>query len=125
MQPASRPIILALCALAAAWLPAAASAEKLATLERGQWYCEMPGDASGPAGLELKQENFRILSASRYKTSEGSGIYLRQGKHVLMTSGPRKGDRYQLVAERIVQKLDSNGNLTPLRCVQHNSDQRL
>ena len=122
MRPTLKPIVLTLLALGTTWLPTTASAEKLNTLKRGNWYCEMPGDASGPVGVVDDTEDFKILSASRYKVSEGTGTYLRQGKHVLMTSGPRRGDRYQLASSRIVRKLDKQGNLTALRCLRHSSE---
>lgn len=119
MPSPSKPTLLALLALTAALAPTTASAEMLGTLDRGEWYCELPGDASGPSGINKEEENFSILNASRYSTSGGTGTYLRRGKNVMMTSGPRKGDRYWLSSSRIVRKLDKDGNLTPLRCLRH------
>src|SRR5690606_18098784 len=68
--------ILAIAAAVAAIVTPAASAwaqAPIATIERGSYVCELPGDASGRAGREQPAENFSILSASRYSSAQGSG----------------------------------------------------
>jgi hypothetical protein len=107
---------LALALVAFAALPAVAQG-RIGTLERGRYVCELPGDATGRAGVEQEDENFAIASASRYNSPQGSGTYLRRGDVLEMTSGPRNGDRYQVVSERFVRKMD-NGSPGRLRCVR-------
>lgn len=96
--------------------PAGAQGQ-VSTLERGSYVCELPGDAAGRAGLEQKDENFTIASASRYSAPQGSGTYLRRGDTLEMTSGPRLGDKYQIYSERFLRKMEGD---TPsrLRCVR-------
>jgi len=107
---------LVLAAPAFAALPAAAQG-KIGTLERGQYVCELPGDAAGRAGVEQEGENFTISSASRYTAPDGSGTYLRRGNVLEMTSGARNGARYQVVSERFLRKLE-DGTPGRLRCVK-------
>ncbi|RKF23205.1 elongation factor P [Altericroceibacterium spongiae] len=116
-------VILAFAVLS---LPGTAFAEKLGTLPRGKWHCELPGDVAGTFTIKQEEENFIILSASRYQGAEGKiGTYLRRGKQILMTSGPKKGQRYHLRSARIVRKLKNDGTPGPLRCVHLTSDRPL
>ena len=107
---------LALAALAFAALPALAQGE-IGTLERGAYVCELPGDATGRAGVEQPEANFAITSASRYTSPQGSGTYLRRGNVLEMTSGPRNGERYQVISSKFLRKLE-NGDPGRLRCVR-------
>lgn len=107
---------LGLAVLAFAADPALAQ-RQIGTLERGAYVCELPGDATARAGIEQEQENFTIASASRYSSQAGSGTYLRRGDVVEMTSGPRTGERYQVVSERFLRKMD-DGRPGRLRCVR-------
>ena len=97
--------------------PAFAQA-KIDTLDRGDYVCELPGDASGRAGVEQAQAGFTILSASRYSSPQGNGTYLRQGDRVAMTSGPRNGESYRLRGRNFLRKLDADGQPTRLRCLR-------
>lgn len=85
----------------------------LGTLERGLYRCEAPGDAAGPAGIPREEEDFEVLSSSRYKAFDGRGVYLRKGDLVTLTSGPRKGLQYRLITEQYLLKL---GDPEGLRC---------
>ena len=96
----------------------AAAQEKIDTLDRGAYICELPGDASGRAGVEQALAGFNILSASRYSAPQGSGTYLRQGDRVAMTSGPRNGETYRVRGRNFLRKLDANGQPTRLRCLR-------
>jgi len=91
---------------------------EIGTIERGQYVCELPGDARGAAGIEQPEENFRIQSASRYSSPQGTGTYLRRGDIVSMTSGPRNGDAYAVVGRNFLRKLDANGEPGRLRCIR-------
>lgn len=94
------------------------SGGRLTTLERGDYVCERPGDAAIGRGVPMSDENFTIANASTYITPEGGGTYLRVGKMVTMTSGPRKGDRYKVRTERFLRKLGEDGAPTGLRCIR-------
>jgi len=117
----ARAFLHALAALALAMLaftafPAAAQG-RIGTLAHGAYICELPGDAAGHAGIEQADSNFTIASASRYNSPQGPGTYLRRGDVVEMTSGPRNGERYQLVSENFLRKLE-DGRPGRLRCVR-------
>ncbi len=109
---------LALLPLAWIALSAPALAQgQIGTLERGQYVCELPGDAGGDVGIEQPQENFRIASASRYVAEDGNGTYLRRGDVVTMTSGPRNGVQYKVISEGFLRKME-NGEPGRLRCIR-------
>ncbi len=97
-------------------MPALAQGQ-IATVERGQYVCELPGDAAGSVGIEQPQESFRITSASRYVAPEGSGTYLRRGDVVTMTSGPRNGTVYAVISDGYLRKME-NGEPRRLRCIR-------
>ena len=112
-----RPAIL-LATIALATLPSVATAQgRIGTVERGAYICELPGTASGAAGIEQPQENFRIVNSSRYEVADGSGTYLRRGDILTMTSGPRAGDSYQVMSDTFFRKIE-NGEPGRLRCVR-------
>jgi hypothetical protein len=97
-------------------LPSPATAQgKIGTIERGQYICELPDDSGTQAGIEQPEENFRIASASRYRSPQGSGTYLRRGDIVTMSSGPRNGDQYLVITPSFLRKLE-NGEPGRLRC---------
>jgi hypothetical protein len=89
---------------------AAAPGGRLATL--------LPGDATGPSGRPVSEETFAIRNASTYVAAEGAGSYLLTGDRLVMTSGPRRGDRYRRVSNNFLRKLDAAGAETGLRCVR-------
>lgn len=86
----------------------------ISTVERGAYVCELPGDASGPAGVEQPDKRFTIESASRYSSPQGAGTYLRRGDTLSFTSGPREGESYA-VQGRFLRLLE-NGKPSRLRC---------
>jgi hypothetical protein len=90
----------------------------IGTIARGNYVCELPGNAAGAAGIAQPGESFSIESASRYSTAEGTGTYLRTGNRLQMTSGPRNGDAYQVINREFLRKLDQQGQPTSLRCVR-------
>lgn len=105
-------------ALAAGQAVPAAANDRIGTMARGDYICELPGDAAGKAGHPQPSENFTIESASRYSSPQGVGTYLMRGKELVMTSGPRHGDRYIEVRNGFLRKLDAQGEPTRLRCVR-------
>lgn len=104
-------------ALAMAFTAPAAAQGQIGTVERGQYICELPGDAGGEVGIEQPEENFRIASASRYITNEGGGTYLRRGDVVTMTSGPRNGVQYAVISSGFLRKMEG-GQPGRLRCLR-------
>jgi hypothetical protein len=99
-------------------LPAAAPAQgPIGTADRGPYVCELPGDAASPAGIPQPQFNFAIENSSRYSTGNGQGTYLRRGDLLQMTSGPRKGEAYQVVRPGFLRQLGPDGRPGRLRCV--------
>ena len=109
-------VLFSIAALGAA-SPALAEG-RIGTLAPGAFICELPGDAAGPAGLEQPEENFAILSGSRYRTAKGSGTYLLSRDKLQMTSGPKKGNSYLVESSALLKKFDRNGSATRLRCVR-------
>ena len=103
---------MALSLILAASVPAT-GVGALGTLERGLYRCEAPGDAAGAAGIAREEEDFEVISSSRYIVPGGRGVYLRKGDLVTMTSGPRKGAQYRLKTEKYLLKLD---DAESLRC---------
>ena len=97
---------------------AAAPGGPIDTIHRGEYHCELPGDATGPAGYPLPDEGFEILSGSSYMTAKGGGAYLLTGDLLVMTSGPKRGQRYNRLSSNFLRKLAPDGTETTLRCVR-------
>ncbi|WP_305095889.1 elongation factor P [Croceibacterium aestuarii] len=108
--------ILPLIALLTA-APVAASGP-VETATRGSYSCEMPGTAAGAAGVRVPSKDFRISSASRYKSAQGNGVYLRKGDVIRFTSGPRSGETYLVVGDNFLRALGADGKSTRLRCIR-------
>lgn len=96
----------------------AAPGGRLGTLEQGAYLCELPGDATGPAGLRRPAEDFRIANASSYQTVAGRGSYLLTGQIAVMTSGPKRGERFRREGSGFLRKIAADGTVGPLRCVR-------
>ncbi|HEY7808116.1 MAG TPA: elongation factor P [Croceibacterium sp.] len=107
--------------IAAALLGAVASLAsaqgQIDTVARGAYACELPGDADVGPGRPLVERNFVVETGSRYSTAHGGGAYLRRGDVVEMTSGPRKGEKYQVMRPGFLRLLGSDGRPGRLRCV--------
>lgn len=104
--------ILALSLVLAA--PVAAEGP-IGTIERGRYVCELPSDIPGEVAQEQPEENFEIAGASRYRSPQGGGTYLRRGDRVVMSSGPRNGVEYAVISPSMVRKVE-NGQPGRLRC---------
>lgn len=90
----------------------------IATLQVGDYACELPGDAAGPAGIRQPQHDFAVINATSYVTIAGRGTYLVTGDLVQMTSGPKKGERFIKLSANFLRALDASGKQTTLRCVR-------
>lgn len=108
-----RKLAFALIALPLA-APSAAEGP-ISTIERGRYVCELPADVPGEVALEQPDEGFEIAGASRYRSPQGNGTYLRRGDRVVMTSGPRNGVEYTVISPSMVRKVE-NGHPGRLRC---------
>lgn len=97
---------------------AAPSGGMLGILGHGDWQCALPGDAGGKAFIEMPEENFGIGTASSYNSTAGSGIYLLRGTELVFTRGPKKDQRFRVLGESTVQKLNSDGTLSKLICTR-------
>lgn len=90
----------------------------ISSLQVGDYACELPGDAAGPAGIRQPQHDFAVINATSYVTNSGRGTYLVTGDIVQMTSGPRKGERFIKLSANFLRALDASGKQTTLRCVR-------
>jgi len=96
----------------------AATGGMLGILEHGAWECALPGDADGEAFTPVPAEDFRIGTASSYRTAEGTGIYLLRGGELVFTRGPKKDQRFRLMGENTLQKLNADGSKSRLVCTR-------
>src|SRR5687768_3749498 len=103
-------------ALAAGALSSAAAQGPIGTVAHGAYVCELPGDAGGLAGQVQPDAGFRVESASRYVAPQGSGTYLRRGDTLTMTSGPRQGERYAVLSNGFLRRIEDD-RPGRLRCV--------
>lgn len=93
------------------------------TIHRGDYYCELPGDATTLAGFVVPEEAFTITNGSSYATAQGGGTYLLTGDLLVMTSGPKRGQKYNRLSDNFLRKLAPDGTESTLRCVRrtHNN----
>lgn len=102
----------------------AAPGGRIGTLQRGYYQCEMPGDATGPAGVRLPDEDFSVINASSYETPAGRGSYLFTGDIATMTSGPKQGQRFKRIGSGFLRKIGAADQLDPLRCIRTGANAR-
>lgn len=88
------------------------------TIHRGAYVCSLPGDATGPAGFPQPDEGFEVFSGSSYGTPEGRGAYLLTGDTLVMTSGPKRGQKFNRLSANFLRKLAPDGTESALRCVR-------
>ena len=91
---------------------------ELGTMPAGDYLCELPGDATGPAGLRVPDEDFTVVTASSYRAGGAMGSYLLAGDDLTMTGGPHRGKRYRRVSQGFVRLLGGDGQPGDLRCVR-------
>lgn len=107
-----------LSACASDGAPPPVSGGRIGTLALGRYVCEMPGDASGPAGKPIIEFEFRVVNASSYKAGGIRGSYLYTGDHVIMTGGKLKGLRLHRISEGFLRQIAENGSDGEMRCVR-------
>ena len=118
MKRRSIPTILVAMLIAA---PAAAvPGGEIDTLTIGSYTCELPGDALGPRGEHVPAADFAIVFGSSYRANGVRGTYLLTGDQVVMTSGPRKGERYRRLTQGFLRRQNADGSDGELRCVISN-----
>jgi hypothetical protein len=109
---------LVLLTLAMLTSPAAAvPGGEIDTLTIGRYTCELPGDALGPRGEHVPDADFAIVFGSSYRAKGVRGTYLLTGDQIVMTSGPRMGERYHRLTQGFLRKQNADGSDGDLRCV--------
>lgn len=98
--------------------PGAPTSGVLGILRHGNWQCALPGDAGGEAFREVPEEAFRIGTASSYESPGGNGIYLLRGTEVVFTRGPKQNQRFRVLGENSLQKLNADGSPSKLICTR-------
>lgn len=91
---------------------------QIATLQHGTYVCELPGDATGPAGLRRPDRDFTVINTSSYLVDGQRGTYLLTGDLVTFTSGPRRGEKLTRLSANFLRELRPDGTPGPLRCVR-------
>lgn len=110
--------IFPLLAILSAGPAVAAPGGPIATLQLGTYVCELPGDATGPAGVRVPAQDFSISNASSYSTSSGRGSYLLTGDMVVITSGPKKGLKFRRLSANFLRLIAPDGSDSSLRCIR-------
>jgi hypothetical protein len=111
-------------ALALAAPAAAAPGGDIATMPIGDYICELPGDAAGPAGVRVQAEDFTIVTASSYRAGDSLGSYLLTGDQMAMTSGVHSGKRYHRLSDGFLRLVGADGQDGALRCVRQTRNNR-
>lgn len=102
----------------------AVSGGDIGTLPIGYYVCELPGDATGPAGRHVPEADFSVVNASSYKAGGVRGSYLLTGDRMVMTGGPRKGERYHRISDNFLRRIGPDGQDSEMRCVRRNRNNR-
>ena len=106
--------------ITAMFLASAASAvpgRKLMVLQKGNWTCEVPGDANTLA-TEKPELGFEAIADSSYVAPDGkTGSYLRLADRLTLTSGVFAGRRFVMDGEEILREVAQDDTPTGLRCV--------
>ena len=111
-----KPLGILIAALAASAATPSLGQGRLGLLPQGEYVCALPGSADGPAWVEVEGRGFSITGASSYRTRNGGGTYLLEGKRVTFTRGPMQGQRMMRVSSGMLQEVDRNGKLGRMRC---------
>lgn len=112
-------------ALVAAPAPlAAAPGGPIGVLPLGHYVCELPGDATGAAGLRQTEPEFTITFGSTYRAATGVGTYLLTGDRLAFTSGPMMGRTYRRTGGTFLRQILPDGRDGRLRCVRQGGTKR-
>jgi hypothetical protein len=109
--------LAAIAALALGAPSLAVPGGEIGTLEQGRYTCELPGDATGPAGRHVPDADFTVISASSYRANGTLGSYLLTGEHIVMTNGPHRGQKFHRLSRGFLRQLAADGSDGELRCV--------
>jgi hypothetical protein len=90
----------------------------IGVLAPAAYACEMPGDATSAAGYRVDAENFTIANSNSYSNAKGRGTYLLTGDLLVLTSGPKRGQKFRRISDNFLRKLGPDGKVTALRCVR-------
>lgn len=90
----------------------------LGTMPHGNYECSLPGSADGDAWTSVEGADFRLSSASRYRSDAGRGTYLLKGDLFIFTRGPKRGERYLREGDNRLRKLEADGSKSRLLCVR-------
>jgi hypothetical protein len=112
------PLLAAVFAAAVAAPTLAAPGGRIDTLQIGDYFCELPGDVTGPVGKRMPAEDFSITNASSYDDHGLRGTYLLTGDIVRMTSGPKNGQRFRRQSSGFLRQLNADGTDNALRCIR-------
>jgi hypothetical protein len=96
----------------------AAQANQIQTLPLGAYSCELPGDAMGSVGHHIVAEDFAIVHSSTYASGRKQGSYLLTSNIILMTSGPKSGEKFHRISNNFLRKLNADGTDGELRCIR-------
>lgn len=102
----------------------AAPGGELGTMPKGNYACELPGDATGAIGVRAPDEDFAVENGSAYTTDRGRGVYLLTGDRLVMTSGPFQGATYRRKSGGFLRRLTADGSESDLRCILGVSNNR-
>ncbi len=91
---------------------------QIGVLAPAAYACEMPGDATSAAGYRVDAENFTIANSNSYSSAMGRGTYLLTGDLLVLTSGPKRGQKFRRISDNFLRKLGPDGKETALRCVR-------
>ncbi|WP_370034066.1 elongation factor P [Qipengyuania mesophila] len=105
-----------LAALAGLASPPAMAQGRLSLLAQGEYICALPGDATGAAWIVQEGREFAVTGGSSYRTEQGSGSYLMEGKLVTFTRGPMRGAKFMLLGSGLLQQVGRDGKLGRMRC---------
>lgn len=124
MSKALRPALLLMALAASATALEAAPGGPIDFLPLGDYVCELPGDAMGAAGIRQPDQGFSVINATTYTTASGRGSYLLTGERLVLTSGPKRGQRFHRLSQNFLREMDADGRDGPLRCVRQVTNNR-
>jgi hypothetical protein len=113
-----------LAAIIAATAAQAAPGGQIGRLLLGEFVCELPGDATGPAGIRVPEQGFSVINATMYTTAAGRGTYLLTGDVLIMTGGPKRGQRFHRLSQNFLREIGPDGADRPLRCIRQVTNNR-
>ena len=116
--------VLALAGVSAVTLVAqrahAVTGGDLGVLPKGDYVCELPGDAADPGiagGRHQPESDFSVVGDSSYRAHGRGGVYLLTDNRVTMTSGPLRGRRFHVAEHSLLRETKADGTDGDLRCI--------